>query len=142
VERYFATSVYVYQPQQHKFLFVFDSVKGLWSQPQKVMLPNELPDEFAKRTVYEQTGIKVFLAGDLLPSDDDESRPYGIQRDIVIDHKCEYLSLIYLGIPEVLTSKPGKENAQWFSLDEIISNDFKADIKSKKWCRYFASLHD
>lgn len=44
MQRHFTNSVYVYHPQQEKFLFIKHKKLGKWLQPGGHLEANELPD--------------------------------------------------------------------------------------------------
>lgn len=139
--RHFTTSVYVYDPQHDKFLFIRHKKLGKWLQPGGHIEPNELPDDAAQREVYEETGLHIELIGERKPRETDQVRPFAIQLNIIVPNEHEHIDLVYLALAlnsqEVVANDIETEGAMWFSLHEIIDAGFDTYEAQKEWCIYF-----
>ena len=139
--RHFTTSVYVYDPQYDKFLFIRHKKLGKWLQPGGHIEPNELPDDAAQREVFEETGLHIKLIGERKPRQTDQVRPFAIQLNTITPGEHEHIDLVYLALAsnsqEVIANERETEGARWFSLHEILDMDFDTYEPQKEWCVFF-----
>jgi 8-oxo-dGTP pyrophosphatase MutT (NUDIX family) len=144
MERHFTNSVYVYNPVTKEFLFIKHKKLKKWLQPGGHWEVNELPDDSATREVLEETGLQVTLVGERLPRESDQVRPYGIQRNVIVDGEHEHLDLIYLAVPigddKLIQNVEETDDVCWFTVDEINSPSFNTFDAQQQWVKFFYDL--
>ena len=141
MEKHFATSVYVYNRELEKFLFLKHKKLKKWLQPGGHLEVNESPEECALREVYEETGLNVELVGKRFPTENDLILPYAIQKN-VINENHEHYDFIYLAIStqkEILLNIDESDAIRWFSKEEILDEKFDTFDKQKEWIKYFCN---
>ncbi|MDR1426031.1 MAG: NUDIX domain-containing protein [Rickettsiales bacterium] len=57
MERHFCVTVYTYNCESDRFIFVRHKKLRRWLPPGGHVEPNEIPDDAARREVFEETGI-------------------------------------------------------------------------------------
>lgn len=142
--RHFTNSVYVYDFNTKKFLFINHKKLKKWLQPGGHLENDELPDEAAIREVFEETGLKVRLIGTRKPRETDQVCPYGIQINKIEDGIHEHMDFIYLATPEnevILRPDYNEINdIGWFSIQEILMPEFDTFEEQRYWCTFFYDL--
>lgn len=141
MERHFNATVYIFNPENEKFLFLRHKKLKKWLSPGGHIDANENPEVAALREVMEETGIEARLIGERLPSETDLIRPFGIQLNVIVPDEHEHMDLIYLAIPVGSTEEKLNEEESndiaWFDLNQILAPEFDSFEKNKKWCAYF-----
>lgn len=143
MERHFNVTVYIVNEESKKFLMIKHKKLQKWLPPGGHIEPNEIPDDAARREVFEETGLKVHLFGDTFPPESDLIRPFGVQRNIIEEGKHEHLDLIYFALAREVKVKQNiieTEGINWFGIDEIEKDGFNSFPATKLWCRYFFNL--
>jgi 8-oxo-dGTP pyrophosphatase MutT (NUDIX family) len=142
--RHFNVTIYVYNPDDKKFLFVLHKKLNKWVAPGGHIDDNENPELAALREVKEETGVDVKLIGDRYPEETDLIRPFGVQLNVISPNEHEHFDLIYLAFPASNTAiKLNKEESidiKWFTLNEIMDPLFNSFEKNKKWCSHFSGV--
>lgn len=142
MKKHFCVSVFVFSKENRKFLLIDHKKLGKWVQPGGHVEENEDPEEAALREVYEETGIKVKLIGERVPFDSDYICPLAIQKHEVEENHI-HIDIIYVAHPIDNDSLKMNENETngigWFSLEEILSDDFNTFDDVKSMCRKIQS---
>ena len=143
MERHFCVSVYVYDSESKKFLFIKHKKLKKWLMPGGHWENNEFPDDTALREVFEETGLRVKLIGERLPRDTDQIRPYGIQRNIIKDGEHEHLDFIYFAVvgeeKQLIHNSEETDGINWFTINEINMETFDTFNECREWCNYFSN---
>ena len=143
MERHFTNSVYVYCEDRGAFLFVKHRKLGKWLQPGGHVELNELPDDAALREVYEETGLRVRLIGKRRPRDSDQVVPFGLQHNVIKPGVHEHIDMVYLAVPtadvKVQQNVAESDGIGWFTLEQVLEDDFDTFNAQKQWCRYFSA---
>ena len=144
-EKHFCVSVYVFDPENEKFLMIKHRKLGKWVQPGGHIEPNEDPEEASIREVFEETGIKVKLIGKRCPRDCDYITPLAIQKKVVKDNHI-HMDFVYLAIPlenqtEVINYVE-TEGLGWFDLDEVFDKNFDTFENVRDWCKEITELYN
>ena len=138
MEQHFCVSVYVFNPENKKFLLVKHKKMGKWVQPGGHIEPNENQEEAAIREVYEETGLKVELIGKRIPREEDFILPLAIQRNLV---KENHIHIDFVYVAKAIDNDNIKQNIEetdginWFSLEEINDENFETFEDIKEWCK-------
>lgn len=138
MEQHFCVSVYVFNPENKKFLLVKHKKMGKWVQPGGHIEPNENQEEAAIREVFEETGLKVELIGKRVPREEDFILPLAIQRNIVKDN---HIHIDFVYVAKVIDNNEIKQNIEetdgidWFTLDQINDPSFETFDDIKEWCQ-------
>jgi 8-oxo-dGTP pyrophosphatase MutT (NUDIX family) len=128
-------TVAVFVVHRERVLLHLHEKLNRWLPPGGHIEPHELPDEAAKREVFEETGVAVALVGDSGISVTEPGqpvqlcRPIGIQLENIADGH-QHIDLIYLavGIP----AEPRKD-VGWFAAGEWADLDLTDEVEA--WCR-------
>ena len=144
MDRHFCVTVYIQHPTTKKFLLVLHRKLGLWVPPGGHVDPNELPDDAARREVFEETGVQIQLIGRGAPTPTCVTTPYGIQRNIIREEEHEHLDLIYRGTPisdadDLVLSERESLGIGWFDVSDITKEDFQTFASVRDWAVYFTS---
>jgi len=124
MRREFTVAVFVVHAD--RVLLLWHRQLRRWLPPGGHLLPNELPDEAARREVQEETGLAVELVGEYgldLERPQQLLRPEGVQvEEIGPDH--QHIDLIYFARPRPgtpLTPRPNAESAAigWYRLADL-----------------------
>lgn len=109
-----------------RVLLLYHRKLQMWLPPGGHIEAHELPDDAAVREVFEETGVRVRLIGDIaLPIEEPRQlmRPEGIQlEDISPEH--QHIDLVYFAVPscegmgEIIDS-PECDRAGWYHLDDL-----------------------
>lgn len=114
---------------------------GKWLPPGGHIEPHELPDDAARREVWEESGLAIELAGSRgLPADHPGQPvqlivPAGIQLER-ISPGHEHIDLVYFARPrwDATTELPHPtEGFRWFSLDELDTIPVAEEVRD--WCK-------
>lgn len=138
MEQHFCVSVYIYNPQNQKFLLIKHKKMGKWVQPGGHIELNENPEEAAIREVFEETGLKVELIGKRIPREEDFILPLAIQKNIVKDN---HIHIDFVYVAKIISNNEIKQNIEetdgidWFSLEEINNPNFETFNDVKEWCQ-------
>ncbi len=137
--KHFGVSVHIFNPENKKFLLIKHKKTGMWLQPGGHIERNEDPEEAAHREVFEETGLYINLMGKRFPRNQDFITPLAIQKDIINESHI-HADFVYLGIPlenqsEKINHKE-TEGLNWFSVNEINSENFTTFKDLKNWCEY------
>lgn len=139
--RLFCVTVYVFNEQGDKCLFINHRKLGCWFPPGGKVDPNELPDEAALRECLEETGVVVELVGERAPVEGGLIRPYGMQLNTVIPGEREHIDFIYCAIAHdnqipVLNEKE-TAGVEWFDVAAIMDDSFDTKESVKIWVKRF-----
>lgn len=140
--KHFGVTVYLYDPSQDKFLFVNHKKLGRWVAPGGHLEENEDPCETATREVLEETGLQFDFVNPKLKVPDIDNiikMPYAIQLNKIKENH-EHLDCVYLGIikdGKATLNERESNGLSFFSLNEIMSEDFLSFEQTKKWCKFF-----
>lgn len=140
MEKHFGTTVYVYNKNIDKFLFVKHKKLGKWVQPGGHVELNETPEECALREVYEETGLKVEFVGKRFPTKEDYITPFALQKNIINENHI-HVDFVYLTLTneeKIVLNIDESDDIKWFSKEEILSDDFQTFDKQKIWIKYFS----
>lgn len=137
MEKHFGVSVFVLNPESKKFLMIKHRKTGKWLQPGGHIELNEDPEEVALREVFEETGVNVRLMGNRVPRKNDFILPLAIQKDMVSPSHI-HIDFVYMAYPlenqiEVANEQE-TDGLKWFSMDEILSENFDTFDDVKNWC--------
>ena len=153
MEKHFAVSGFVTNPDGTKLLMVYHKKLDTWVIPGGHLEPNELPHEGALREIFEETGIKAQIqeAGRLHfsglhfknnPKERTLPLPYTILQELIPakgDVRAHnHIDLIYLCTAE--ETLPVKQEAEvssvkWMTWKEVLDSDTFESIKE------FVRLH-
>lgn len=144
MEKHFCVSVYVFNPDTEKFLLVKHKKLGKWVQPGGHIELNEDPEEAAIRETFEETGLHVKLMGEHYPRETDFIKPLALQRNAVKpDHI--HVDIVYMAIPtdegSLSINEKETDGLKWFSLEEILDDDFETFDDVKVWCKEIAKIN-
>lgn len=145
MEKHFCVSVHVFNPTSNQFLLVKHKKLGKWVQPGGHIEMNEDPEEAAIRETYEETGLHVELVGKRYPRETDFIKPLALQRNAVKpDHI--HIDIIYMAVPttdeNLIFNEKETEGLKWFSLEEILDNNFETFDDVKEWCKEISNNHE
>lgn len=144
MEKHFTTSVYVYNTQTKKFLFIKHKKLQKWLQPGGHIEENENPEDCAIREVLEETGINARLVGERLPRETDLIRPFALQLN-KMNEEHEHFDLIYLAVTDendLHQNFDETEGIGWFTKEEILDENFDTFEPQKGWVDYFSTHID
>jgi 8-oxo-dGTP pyrophosphatase MutT (NUDIX family) len=142
---HFCATVFVYDPDRGKFLFVHHRGQGKWLPPGGHLEPNERPDRAALREVREETGLAVDLVGAPLPAfipgleDIPMASPHGLQAYRMAPGH-EHWDLIYLAIARGGTPVANERESlaiAYFSPMEIEDPAFNTYPNIRSWIHFF-----
>lgn len=139
MEKHFTTSVYVYNPDIDKFLFIYHKKLQKWLQPGGHIEPNENPEDCAIREVKEETGLDVEFIGDRMPRETDLIKPFAIQLNKINDEH-QHFDIIYLTKTSQTNFQKNEietEGINWYTADEILNDNFDTFDAQKMWIKYF-----
>jgi len=112
---------------------------GMWLPPGGHIEDGELPDEAALREVYEETGLRVELAGERREDVEDPVqlvRPAGVQlEDIEPEKGHQHIDLIYFARPAGSVEIRGEFSADkvgWYGPAEWDAMPLNAEVRG--WC--------
>ena len=116
MQRHLVTSVFVFNPENQKFLMIKHKKVGKWLQPGGHLEKGEKPHEAGIREVFEETGIKVRIMNQLAIS------------EYISEKTHVHVDFSYLAYPlenQKETVNHGEtDGLSWFSLKEILSDGF------------------
>ncbi len=139
MEKHFCTTVYVFSPASEKFLLIKHKKLGKWMEPGGHIEENEDPEEAAIRETLEETGLHVKLVGERYPEETDYIRPLALQKHIIKpDHI--HMDIAYVAVPidnesEIIINDRETDGIKWFSLEEILDDNFETFDDVKFWCK-------
>ena len=142
MERHFGVTVYVFDLETKKFLFIDHKKLGKWLPPGGHVELNESPENTAHREVMEETGLEINLLGDKFPNNNPMHTPFGIQLNIIKSNH-EHLDIIYLASPKnkkLLLNQKETVDINWFSIEDIENESFRTFTATKQWCRKFFDM--
>ena len=141
MKKHFCVSVYVYNPKSRKFLLIKHRKLGKWIQPGGHIEPNEGPAEAALRETFEETGLNVKLVGKKFPREQDFISPLALQKNIVEENHI-HIDFVYLAYPKEsqmeIINYNETEGLEWFTLDQIVNDNFETFDDVKYWCSKIA----
>jgi ADP-ribose pyrophosphatase YjhB (NUDIX family) len=129
--RDFTATAFVYW--QGKTLLHKHKKLGLWLPCGGHINPHELPDDAAKREVFEESGVEIELIGETALSLDEPRqllRPRGIQLEYIHEGH-EHIDLIYFAKPVGSYTGYLREDDPtlgWYSPEDIKSMDTTQEI--------------
>ena len=138
MEKHFCVSVYVFNPDNKKFLLVKHKKLGKWIQPGGHIEMNEDPEEAAIRETFEETGLNVKLIGERYPREQDYIKPFALQKNIVKpDHI--HIDFVYVAIPTdnsaLIVNEEETDGLKWFSVEEVLEEKFETFPDVRVWCK-------
>lgn len=132
-------TVAVFVVHQGQVLLLWHRKHRTWLPPGGHVEPDELPDEAARREVWEETGLQVELVGRRgLPGLESPRQlvlPAGIQVEPA-GPQHEHIDLVYLARPvQIRPLQPNHESAQlgWYGPDHLRELPLREDVR--RWCR-------
>lgn len=141
MKKHFCVSVYIYNPKSRKFLLIKHRKLGKWIQPGGHIEPNEDPEEAALRETFEETGLNVKLVGKKFPREQDFIFPLALQKNIVEENHI-HIDFVYLAYPKEnqkeIINYNETEGLEWFTLDQIVNDNFETFDDVKYWCSKIA----
>lgn len=141
MEKHFCVSVHIYDREKKQFLLIKHKKLGKWLQPGGHIELNESPEEAALREVYEETGLKVQLVGNRIPREEDYILPLAIQKNKIKEDHI-HIDFVYGAIPidnqNLVLNEIETDGIQWFTLQEILNDNFDTFEDLKYWCKKIA----
>lgn len=143
MEKHFCVSVYVFNPENRKFLLVNHKKLGKWVQPGGHIEANEDPEEAAIRETFEETGLSVKLIGENYPRKTDFIKPLALQKNEVKPNHV-HMDFVYMAVPTdgtLVLNERETDGLQWFSVEEIMDTNFKTFDDVRVWCQEIAKIN-
>lgn len=139
MEKHFCVSCYVYDEERQKFLMVKHKKLGKWLQPGGHIEENEDPEEACKREVFEETKIKIELKGNRFIRNEDYIVPLALQKN-EINNEHIHMDFVYYatlkGSNEITNQPEENTDAGWFSLEEILDENFDTYDDVRMWTKF------
>lgn len=138
MEIHFNVTVYVVNENKEVLLIRHKKLKK-WLPPGGHIEINEDSETAALREVKEETGLDVELIGERIPTPADYIKPYGMQKNVIVENEHVHIDLIYLAKPlnqELVLNVTETEGICWFTNEMIQSADFDTFDKTKIWCSF------
>ena len=131
MQRHLVTSVFVFNPENQKFLMIKHKKVGKWLQPGGHLEKGEEPHEAAIREVFEETGINVKI----------------ISKLAILEYISEkthvHVDFAYLAYPhenqKETMNHEETDGLSWFSLKEILNGSFDTFEDVKFLCKKIQS---
>ena len=94
-----------------------------------------------RNETMEETGLRVELVGERYPTQSDLITPFAIQMN-EIQPGHEHMDFIYLSQiskeqAKLVQNVEETDGIKWFSISEIMSDQFETFDKTKSWCQKF-----
>lgn len=131
MQRHLVTSVFVFNPENHKFLMIKHKKVGKWLQPGGHLEKGENPHEAGIREVFEETGINVKIINKLAIS------------EYISEKTHVHVDFSYLAYPfknqKETVNHDETDGLSWFSLRKILSDDFETFEDVRFLCKKIQS---
>ena len=139
MKKHFCVSCYVYDEERQKFLMVKHKKLGKWVQPGGHIEKDEDPEEACKREVLEETGIRIELKGNRFIRKEDYIVPLALQKN-EINNEHIHMDFVYYAIlkgsNEIINQPEENTDARWFSLKEILDENFDTYDDVRMWTKF------
>lgn len=141
--RHFTVAIFVVH--DGRVLLHLHKKLGMWLPPGGHIEEGELPDEAAVREVFEETGLRIELAGERREDVDDPvqlHRPAGVQLEN-IGPGHQHIDLIYFATPDGPTEiqqEFSEEKVGWYGPDDWDEMSINAEVRG--WCQRALSASD
>lgn len=123
LDRHFCVTVYIFNQLKTKTLLLFHRKLNRWIPPGGHVDINELPEEAARREVFEETGLDVNLAAERPSFDGALLRPDGLQLNPIVAGKHEHIDFVFqaqVHEEENLTlNELETKGLRWFDIAEV-----------------------
>jgi ADP-ribose pyrophosphatase YjhB (NUDIX family) len=133
--RHFTVAVFVVW--EGKVLLHFHRKLNMWLPPGGHIERNEVPDDAAVREVFEETGVRVELAGEWREDVSDPvqlHRPSGVQLEN-IGPGHQHIDLIYFARPKgptEIAESYSKDKVGWYAPEDWDGMSINAEVRG--WC--------
>lgn len=144
LDRHFCVTTYILNEDQTKLLLLKHKKLGKWLPPGGHIDANELPEEAARREVQEETGLTVQLESDVPEFKGGMHRPEGLQLNPIVEGQHEHMDFIFKAfVPEaseLLWNQQESDGLQWFSIEEVLDENFETFPSIKYWAEKFSQV--
>lgn len=143
MDRHFNVTVYVMNSNR-EFLFIHHKKLGKWLPPGGHIENNEEPDVAACRETKEETGLDIQLLGEHFPRESDYVRPFGIQKNVIVEGSHIHMDMIYcatvIGNNSLVLNAAETTGIMWCNINEICAPNFDTFPETQKWCERFYQM--
>lgn len=131
MQRHLVTSIFVFNPENQKFLMIKHKKVGKWLQPGGHLEKGEKPHEAALREAFEETGINVKIISKLAMA------------EYISEKTHVHVDFVYLACPlenqKETVNHEETDGLSWFSLKEILNESFDTFEDIKFLCKKIQS---
>ena len=131
MQRHLVTSIFVFNPEDQKFLMIKHKKVGKWLQPGGHLEKGEEPHEAALREVFEETGINIKIINKLAIM------------EYISEKTHVHVDFVYVAHPlenqKETVNHVETEGLSWFSLKEILNESFDTFEDVKFLCKKIQS---
>lgn len=131
MKRHLVTSVFVFNPENQKFLMIKHKKVGKWLQPGGHLEKGEKLHEAALREVFEETGINVKIVNKLAIS------------EYISEKTHVHVDFSYLAYPlenqKEIVNHEETDGLSWLSIKEILNSSFDTFEDVKFLCKKIQS---